>query len=198
MAVTAVFLDVGETLADETEYWGSVADRVGIPRLTFFAGAGALIERGERDHRRIFELFGVQSADGDRRFTLYADALPCLLRLREAGYLVGLAANQPEWAAAALGEAGVDVDVVATSAGWGVSKPAPEFFERIVETAARPAEEIAYVGDRVDNDVEPALAAGMVAVHIRRGPWGYLQPGRERAHVCIDSLDELAGALERV
>jgi FMN phosphatase YigB (HAD superfamily) len=198
MAVTAVFLDVGETLADETCYWGSVADRLGIPRLTFFAGAGALIERGERDHRRIFELFGAEPVDGDRRFTLYADALPCLLRLREAGYLVGLAANQPDWAEAALGEAGVDVDVVATSAGWGVSKPAPEFFERIVAAAERPAEEIAYVGDRVDNDVEPALAAGMVAVHIRRGPWGYLQPGREQAHVCIDSLDELPGALERV
>jgi FMN phosphatase YigB (HAD superfamily) len=197
MAVTAVFLDVGETLADETDYWGTVADRVGIPRLTFFAAAGALIERGERDHRRIFELFGVRPVDGDRRFTLYADALPCLVRLREAGYLVGLAANQPEWAEAALGEAGVDVDVVATSAGWGVSKPALEFFERIVETAARPAEQIAYVGDRVDNDVEPARAAGMVAVHIRRGPWGYLQPGRERAQVCIDSLDELPGALER-
>lgn len=198
MAVTAVFLDVGETLADETAYWGSVADRVGIPRLTFFAGAGALIERGERDHRRIFELFAVEPAEGERRFTLYADALPCLRRLREGGYLVGLAANQPDWAEAALGEAGVDVDVVATSAAWGVSKPSAAFFERIVSAAGRPAAEIAYVGDRVDNDVEPALAAGMVAVHIRRGPWGYLQAGREKAHVRIDSLDELPEALARV
>jgi FMN phosphatase YigB (HAD superfamily) len=195
MAVTAVFLDVGETLADETDYWGTVADRVGIPRLTFFAAAGALIERGERDHRRIFELFDVDPAEGDRRFTLYADALPCLVRLRDAGYLVGLAANQPEWATAALQHAGVEVDLVATSAGWGVSKPSPAFFQRIVEAAERPAAEIAYVGDRVDNDVEPALAAGMVAVHIRRGPWGYLQRGRERATVCIDSLAELPGAL---
>ncbi len=52
MAVTAVFLDVGETLSDETAYWGWVADKLGIPWLTFFAGAGALIERGERDHCR--------------------------------------------------------------------------------------------------------------------------------------------------
>ena len=195
MAVTAVFLDVGETLADETDYWGSVADRIGIPRLTFFAAAGALIARGERDHRRIFELFGVEPVEGDRRFTLYEDALPCLVRLRKAGFLVGLAANQPDWADAALQEAGVEVDVVATSAGWGVLKPSREFFERIVETAERPAAEIAYVGDRVDNDVEPALAAGMVAVHIRRGPWGFLQQGREQASVCINSLDELPGAL---
>ena len=198
MAVTAVFLDVGETLADETAYWGSIADKVGIPRLTFFAGAGALIARGERDHRRIFDLFGAEPAEGDRRFTLYDDALPCLVRLRESGYLVGLAANQPDWAEAALAQAGIDVDVVATSAGWGVSKPSPGFFDRIVDTAGRPAAEIAYVGDRVDNDVEPALAAGMVAVHIRRGPWGYLQQGRERANVLIDSLYELPQALAGV
>jgi FMN phosphatase YigB (HAD superfamily) len=79
-----------------------------------------------------------------------------------------------------------------------VSKPSSAFFERIVAAAERPAAEIAYVGDRVDNDVEPALQAGMVAVHIRRGPWGYLQQGREQAHVCIDSLDELPRALNGV
>ena len=37
------------------------------------------------------------------------------------------------------------------------------------------ADELAYVGDRVDNDVLPAAAAGLVAVHVRRGPWGRLQ-----------------------
>jgi len=193
--VTAVFLDVGETLVDETEYWGSRADRLGISRFTFFAVFGALIERGERDHGGIFDFLGAQRVDAAPRFVLYPDAGPCLHRLGEAGYFVGVAGNQPQWAEAALLEAGVDVDVVATSAGWGVHKPSPEFFARIVEAAGRPAGEIAYVGDRVDNDVDPALEAGLVAVHIRRGPWGHIQPGRERADVRIDSLDELPEAL---
>jgi len=56
------------------------------------------------------------------------------------------------------------------------------------------AEEVAYVGDRVDNDVEPALAAGMVAVHVKRGPWGHLHdPPREALRVL--SLDELPAVL---
>jgi FMN phosphatase YigB (HAD superfamily) len=56
------------------------------------------------------------------------------------------------------------------------------------------ADEVAYVGDRVDNDVEPALAAGMTAVHVRRGPWGYLhQP--PSAALRVRSLEELTGAL---
>ena len=47
-------------------------------------------------------------------------------------------------------------DLIATSGGWGVIKPSPEFFDRIArEVKCRP-EEIAYVGDRVDNDVVPA------------------------------------------
>jgi FMN phosphatase YigB (HAD superfamily) len=108
---------------------------------------------------------------------------------------VGLAGNQPAWAEGTLREAGVNVDVVATSAGWGMEKPSPQFFGRIMEAAGRPAGEIAYVGDRVDNDVDPALAAGLVAVYIRRGPWGYIEPGRERALARIDTLDELHGAL---
>ena len=32
--------------------------------------------------------------------------------------------------------------------------------------------DVAYVGDRVDNDVVPSSAAGMRAVWLRRGPWG--------------------------
>jgi FMN phosphatase YigB (HAD superfamily) len=53
---------------------------------------------------------------------------------------------------------------------------------------------IAYVGDRADNDVGPAIAAGMVGVHIRRGPWGHLQEPPDGA-IRITSLDELPGAL---
>ena len=78
------------------------------------------------------------------------------------------------------------------------ASPQPEFFARVVAEAGAEPGEIAYVGDRVDFDVVPARAAGMVAVHIRRGPWGYLQPGREQADVCIDSLAELPEALEHV
>jgi FMN phosphatase YigB (HAD superfamily) len=54
------------------------------------------------------------------------------------------------------------------------------------------------VGDRVDNDVVPAHHAGMVAVHIRRGPWGVLQadwPGAEHATLRVHSLSELPARL---
>jgi HAD superfamily hydrolase (TIGR01509 family) len=86
------------------------------------------------------------------------------------------------------------VDAVASSARWGVQKPDPAFFERVVELAGVAPEKIAYVGDRVDNDVGPAIAAGMVGVHVKRGPWGHLQEPPASA-IRIRSLDELPAVL---
>jgi FMN phosphatase YigB (HAD superfamily) len=86
------------------------------------------------------------------------------------------------------------VDVVGSSTRWEVAKPARAFFERIVAECGVGADEVAYVGDRVDNDIEPALAAGMVAVHIRRGPWGHLHDPPEAA-LHVSSLDELPAVL---
>jgi FMN phosphatase YigB (HAD superfamily) len=79
-----------------------------------------------------------------------------------------------------------------------VEKPSRAFFERVVVEAGCEPDEVAYVGDRVDNDVVPAVEAGLVAVHVRRGPWGYLQRGAERAAVRVDSLADLPGELEHV
>ena len=89
------------------------------------------------------------------------------------------------WARATL-----PADIVTSSDGVGVRKPDPAFFERLVELAGVAASEVAYVGDRVDNDVLPALTVGLVAVHCRRGPWGRLRPTPEGA-IGIDSLAEL-------
>ena len=80
--------------------------------------------------------------------------------------------NQPAGTEAALGRLGLPVDFIASSARWGVEKPSPAFFDRVsAEVGLRP-EQVAYVGDRLDNDVLPAKAAGMFAVFVRRGPWG--------------------------
>ena len=89
------------------------------------------------------------------------------------------------------------MDFVASSADWGVEKPSPEFFVRVVEASGCRPEQIAYVGDRVDNDVVPSQAAGLRAVHVRRGPWGLLHEPPEGT-TQVRSLTELPGVLEHV
>ena len=202
MSVKAVFFDVGETLVDEEGYWGRVARLLGVPRHVVIAGLGATIANGE-PHTLLYERLGVErpAAVGDvvyGRGELYPDAVPCLARLHADGYRVGIAGNQTEALERWARNEQLPVDVIGSSAGWGVAKPAPEFFARVVEEAGCEPGEVAYVGDRVDNDVLPAVEAGLVAVHLRRGPWGYLQRGSERAHLRVDSLAELPEALRGV
>ncbi len=190
MAVEAVVFDIGETLVDETRLWESAADAVGVPRFTLMGVLGGLAARRE-PHTRVWEILGAPQRQGAfEHLDFYLDAVPCLQRLR-GSYRLG-----------AVGNTGAEteellrpfVDFVGSSARWGVEKPAPEFFARVAAETGLAPEKIAYVGDRVDNDVEPALAAGMVAVHLRRGPWGYLQEPPDGA-MRIRSLDELPAAL---
>jgi HAD superfamily hydrolase (TIGR01509 family) len=180
MVVKAVVFDVGETLVDETRQWEEVADASGVPRFTYMALAGAAIARGEQPVR-------AHRAAPFTEADLYPDALPCLRALRERGVLVGAVGNMSSANEAFLTP---HVDFVTSSERWGVLKPAPEFFARVCEATGFDAPDVAYVGDRVDNDVAPALEFGMVAVHIKRGPWGHLHETPAGARR-IDSLLEL-------
>ncbi len=211
MALEAVVFDLGETLVDETCIWGPWADWLGVPRLTFFGVLGGVIARGE-DHSHVFEYIrpgfdraaareARRAAGEDEHFTIndfYPDAIPCLNTLKAAGLLLGIVGNQPAWAVPALHDLNLGVDMIGSSESWGVSKPNPEFFARIAQELDLEPGQIAYVGDRIDNDVTPAAAAGMTAVFIKRGPWGYLHAGRfplPEGAVAIDSLDALPQAL---
>ena len=211
--ITTVVFDVGETLVDETRHWGEWADWMGVPRLTFFAVLGAVIDRG-LPHRQVLELlqpgFDYAEAARQRREAgwrtlaaadLYPDALDCLADLSRRGFRVGLAGNQPQEAEAALAEAGVVADFIASSARWGVEKPSAAFFDKVIEAAGAPAAAIAYVGDRLDNDVLPAKAAGMVSIFLRRGPWGVLhsaRPEAQQAYLCLGGLSGLGARLAAI
>ncbi len=179
-----------------------MADAAGVSRLTLFAGLGALIERGE-DHRGVWALLSVSRPDINPSIEaedLYPDAVGCVSRLAHAGYAVGLAGNQPLQAEAALARVGLPVSFVASSARWGVEKPSADFFAKVGSEAECSPEEIAYVGDRLDNDVLPARRAGMWAVFVRRGPWGYLHarlPEAAQADARIDALSDLLPAADR-
>jgi HAD superfamily hydrolase (TIGR01549 family) len=209
--IRAVCFDVGETLIDETRHWLEWADFLGVPAMTLFTAIGVIMERGE-SLRRVFDIFrpGLDPAHARKQRTaqgwsydfihqdLYPDAMPCLTELRRRGYRILIAGNQPVEAEAALRRLGLPADVIASSAGWGVAKPDPRFFARVIDAAREPREAIAYVGDRLDNDVLPSREAGLTAVFIRRGPWGWMhaeRPEMEAADLRLDSLLDLPDAL---
>jgi HAD superfamily hydrolase (TIGR01549 family) len=185
--IDAVVFDVGETLLDETRQHAAWADWLGVPRHTFSAMFGAMVAAG-REFRDVFPRFRPDfnlAAERQRRaengdhdtFTeadLYPDTRSCLAALHEQGIWVGIAGNQPSSAGDLLRAMDLPADLITTSQDWGVNKPDPRFFEAVIAAVPFPAERIAYVGDRVDNDMKPAKAAGLSTIYLRRGPWGYI------------------------
>lgn len=208
MRIQAVVFDVGECLVDETREYGTWADWLGVPRHAFSAVFGGVIAAG-RDYRETFQMFrpGFDlNAEREKRAAagkpewfseqdLYSDVRPTLRRLREDGVWLGVAGNQTTRAGGILRSLDLPVDMIATSDDLGVAKPDPEFFEHVARAAPCAADRICYVGDRLDNDIRPADAAGFATALIRRGPWGLIQqhdPQAERIPtVRIDSLIEL-------
>jgi HAD superfamily hydrolase (TIGR01549 family) len=204
-----VVLDVGETIIDETRVWSIWADMLGISRLTFMAGFGSVLARGG-EHRDVFELFNVPDwrtawpeheaiYGGFRADDLYPDTIPAIDELRRRGYRVAVIGNQPTSRTAELRRIGVDAEVMAMSAEMGAAKPSPQFFEHVLELIGSPRpSSVAYVGDRVDNDVLPSVMAGMRAVWIRRGPWGFIErlPDGVNPALIVTTLTELAERID--
>ncbi|MFC9969638.1 HAD family hydrolase [Spirillospora sp. NPDC127200] len=209
--IQAVFFDIGETLINEGEIYGRWADWLGVPRHTFLTKLGAVLAGGGT-YMDLFEHFkpGFDLAEEEKRRAeagvpngfgredLYPDARGCLAGLRAQGLFVGVAGNQPADAEGQFSALGLPVDALGISEVWGVEKPAPEFFERCAQLADVLPEHVLYVGDRIDNDLRPALAFGMRAAFLRRGPWGHIQRDDEAVAQATFVLDELASLPDRV
>ncbi len=209
-APTVVVFDIGEVLIDETRVWSVWADLIGTSPLTFAAVLGAAVVQGE-DHRAVFEHLAPnldwrpleatheERYGGFRESDLYDDVRPCLAAISAQDRTVLLAGNQPARRTEQLEGLGLPVDGIVTSEDLGAEKPDPAFFDGVRRLAGGvAADRVLYVGDRVDNDVLAATAAGMRTCWLRRGPWGVLQdlPMDEDADLVLDGLGELPHLLE--
>jgi putative hydrolase of the HAD superfamily len=147
--------------------------------------------------RRALELPDLDHATARRamlealEFRPYQDVLPALGELRERGLTLVVASNWDCSLSDWLEPAGITelVDGVVTSAEVGAPKPHPRVFERALAIAGVAPSEALHVGDKVDNDVQGAAAAGVRAVLVQR-------EGEPPAGVeAISSLRELPALL---
>jgi putative hydrolase of the HAD superfamily len=143
------------------------ADRERLERLR---------DRCADEMRRALGIPGLDHASARRamlgalEFTAYPDVLPALRELRARGLTLVVASNWdcslPDW----LRPTGILelVDGVVTSAEVGEAKPSPRVFERALAVARVSPDEALHVGDKIDNDVQGAAAAGVRPVLLQR------------------------------
>lgn len=204
--------DAGYTLFSEERLWRDWAAWLGTEYEELMAELAKAIEE-RRDHvsalaaiKPGFDLHEERRrraaatgyAEVHTESDLYPDALPTIRQLKHHGYLIGVAGNQPRGSTDILHRVEPNIDFIGSSTEWGATKPGRAFFEHVVAECAMPPDRIAYVGDRLDNDVLPAIELGMLGVLLRRGPWGNVHrkwPEAEKASAQIDALDELPDLL---
>ncbi|MGX2998068.1 HAD family hydrolase [Streptomyces sp. JNUCC 64] len=212
--IRSVVFDVGETLVKDDRFWGAWADWLGAPRHTVSALVGAVVARG-RDNADALRLVrpGIDLATeyaareraglGEQldETDLYEDVRPALTALRAHGVRVVIAGNQTARVGELLRALDLPADLIVTSGEWGVAKPSPEFFARVLDVAGGAPEETVYVGDHPVNDLFPAKAAGLRTAHLRRGPWGLFWADAPdvvaAADWRIDDLTALVAAIGR-
>ncbi|WP_435856425.1 HAD family hydrolase [Streptomyces tanashiensis] len=208
-----IVFDIGETLVRDDRYWTLWADWLDVPRHTLSALVGAVVAEG-LDNAEALRLirpgidigaeYAAREAAGRGEHLdetdLYPDVRPALTGLRALGIRVVVAGNQTARAGELLRAMDLPADPVVTSGEWGVAKPSPAFFEKVLEVADASPYETVYVGDHPANDVFPARAAGLRTAHLRRGPWGHLWASDPAVVTAADwhvnSLVDLVGLLD--
>jgi putative hydrolase of the HAD superfamily len=130
-----------------------LAERLAVPRPSRFAAAD------------LFASFSRAEA-----WEIYPDVLPTLQALRDAGFLLGVVSNWDHRLPLLLDRLGLVqyFDAVAYSAAVGVEKPNPEIFLHCTRRLGVTPAQTLHVGDRVLEDVEGALAAGIRALKVDR------------------------------
>jgi HAD superfamily hydrolase (TIGR01509 family) len=207
--LSTVVLDLGETLVDETSLWEGWARWLGLPTFTLYGVIGGVVARG-LDHTAFLDVLRpgqdhaalVAAKDAEIPWQLgeadlYPDARTCLAALADDGWQVVVGGNQPAGFQRLVELLDLPVHLITSSGELGISKPAAGFYEAVAARAGVVPDQCVHVGDRVDNDVVGAVAAGMTSVHLRRGPWGLLfDPDlhHERIHQ-VSSLDDVPALL---
>ncbi len=114
---------------------------------------------------------------------------------------LGVVANQHQTVREVLKRDGLEgyFRVLLISEEAGVSKPDTALFERALWAAGCGASAAAMVGDRLDNDIEPAKALGLHTVRIRWGVFRNQEPtsANQRPDIEVATLREVPHALDR-
>ena len=107
-------------------------------------------------------------------FVPFADTVPALEQLREAGYKVGVITNLRQDLDQLCQRVGLSpyLDFTVGSEEAGVEKPHPPIFMAALKRVGAAPEEVVHVGDQVRSDVEGAQGVGMQAVLIDRTGYG--------------------------
>ena len=216
-AIDHVFLDIGGVLYDDRVYaeaWRrALVEAGGTFTDAAFENEYAACRAAQDRSFRVHLATAFLGPDSDVRAletlaarywhyppsALHTDVVPTLTNLRDAGYRLGVIANQPSQVRLAMERDGLVpfFEVWGVSDDLGLHKPDPALFRRTLELAGVEGGRTVMVGDRLDYDMRPARVAGMHTVWLLRGeaPDDPTPAQLAEPDVAIEELQQLSDVL---
>ncbi|MEG0076697.1 HAD family hydrolase [Anaerorhabdus sp.] len=169
-----IFFDVGSTLVDEINAFHmqikNTIEGTNISFDTFYEKIEELLLDGKPGYRGACEYYQLARKPwvSDRE-ELYKDTIEVLDYLKNK-YKLGIIANQLLGLSKRLERQGIlhYFDVIVSSAEEGIEKPDLRIFELALSRSGCNPQQAIMIGDRIDNDIEPAKKCNMHTVWIQR------------------------------
>ena len=175
-----IFFDLGSTLIDESECLeyrikellkqpNSPSREVLEQRMIELASQNRL------PYKDAAAEFGLETAKWPKHLEKMYEGVPELLGKLADKYRLGIIANQSMGTEQRLVNYGIRqyFDIIMSSAEVGISKPDLEIFKIALDKAGCIPENAYMIGDRLDNDIEPAAKIGMHTIWVKQASFAY-------------------------
>ncbi len=199
-----LFFDLGSTLIDESECirfrLSELAKQENAPsenilekRMNEYAAMNHI------PYKETAEEFNLQTikwpSDMEK---IYKDTIYVLKKLSKK-YRLGIIANQSSGTKKRLIKYGIIdyFDIIISSSEAGVSKPNPQIFTLALSKAACSPQEAYMIGDRLDNDIEPAAELGMKTIWVKQGLYALGNPNliKHKPDITVDKIRDILSYL---
>ncbi|MBE5877112.1 MAG: HAD family hydrolase [Lachnospiraceae bacterium] len=175
-----LFFDLGSTLLDEsdcTEYriLDMLKQENAPSRTAIVQKMKECAFKGKMPYKDTAREFGLETIQWPTHLEKMYKGVPKILEQLQNKYWLGIIANQSEGTEERLIKFGIRdyFKVILSSAEEGVAKPDLEIYRRALERAECIPENAYMIGDRLDNDIEPAAKLGMSTIWVKQGTFAY-------------------------
>ena len=175
-----LFFDLGSTLIDESECAEyRIQELLRQPnapnREALEQRMLELVAQNRLPYKDAAKEFGLETIKWPKHLEKIYEGVPELLEKLVDKYHLGIIANQSMGTEQRLVKYGIRqyFDVIMSSAEVGMSKPDLEIFRAALDKAKCLPAHAYMIGDRLDNDIEPAAQIGMHTIWVKQGSFSY-------------------------
>lgn len=199
-----LFFDLGSTLIDERECieyrLNHMLNQKNAPaRENLIQRIKENAEKNLLSYKDIANELGLEIPEWPKHLEkLYPD-VPAVLQKLHGKYQLGIIANQSPGTEERLTQYKIRhyFDIILASAETGFSKPDLKIFQLALQKAHCLPQEAYMIGDRLDNDTEPAAQLGMLTIWVRQGIYAYSNPDlvSHKPNITVEQIQDILNYL---